>query len=332
MSDSPKLTIVIPTFNRPELLPRALRSCLDQTVQAQIIIADDGDCDRTNDVLVEQFPLPVLMGQVRHLRTGASYAWANWRAGMDAVDTPYAAWVQDDDVVHPCYVERIVNAFDVFPDADVWFARIQCAPDGEKAMWYSGTGPWCPMDMKYGRLHSLRESSILASTAYFVSWSLSPAIAYRATPHFRECLKNHPEQCDIFVERLLPAMAANGRAFIPDPAIVAYWIQHGDQLSHKQHKEQPEQTKRFLPMLDGILDKSEGWEESLAAWCLLIPANTLVAWAGQCEVTCREGGGSRYDKTIRRILIQSLRDRVQFGGERRWWKRARNWVRSKAAL
>jgi glycosyltransferase involved in cell wall biosynthesis len=327
-----RLSIVIPTFDRPELLPRALRTCLDQTIQAQIIIADDGTPGLVPEMLKGDFPQQSLSGQIRYLHTGATYAWPNWRGGMEAVETPYAAWVQDDDVVHPCYVERICSAFDQFPDADVWFARLQCAPDGEKAMWYSGIGPWCPMDMKHGRLHSLRESSILASTAYFVSWSLSPAIAYRVTPHFRDCLERHPEHCDIFVERLLPAMVANGKPFIPDPAIVAYWIQHGDQLSRKQHREQPEQTQRFLPVLDGLLDNAEGWEDTLAAWCQLIPASTLVAWAGQCEVTCREGGGSKHDKTIRRVLIQSLRDRVEFGGERRWWKRAANWLKGKAAL
>jgi Glycosyl transferase family 2 len=327
-----RLSIVIPTFNRPELLPRALRTCLDQTVQAQIIIADDGEPGIVPDMLKGDFPEQSLSGQIRYIHTGATYAWPNWRAGMDAVETPYAAWCQDDDCVHPNFAERICSAFDQFPDADVWFARLQCAPDGEKAMWYSGIGPWCPMDMKYGKLHSLRESSILASTAYFVSWSLSPAIAYRMTPHFCDCLHRHPEYCDIFVERLLPAMAAEGSPFIPDPAIVAYWIQHGDQLSHKQHKEQPEQTKRFLPVLDSLLDRAEGWETTLAAWCQLIPASTLINWAGQCAVTCKEGGGSRHDVTIRRILIESLKHRVQFGGERRRWKRVVNWLKGKVAL
>jgi hypothetical protein len=339
MTDSPKLTIVIPTFNRPALLPRAIRSALEQTVPALIIVADDGDTDKTRDVLQEQFPIQMYNGQIYHLRTGATYAWPNWRAGMEAAATPYTSWVQDDDVVHPCYVERICSAFETFPDADVWFARLQCAPDGQKAMWYSGIGPWCPMDMKHGTLHSLRESSILASTAYFVSWSLSPAIAYRNTPHFRKCLKRHPEHCDIFVERLLPAMACEGSPFIADPAIVAYWIQHGDQLSHKQHKDQPEHAKRFLPVLDDLLDRAEGWEETLAAWCQLIPANTLMNWIKQCEVTCKEGGGSRHDKAIRRTMLLSLQNRVEFGGERRWWKRTANrikvavkWIRDKAAF
>ncbi|MEL6131401.1 MAG: glycosyltransferase, partial [Cyanobacteria bacterium J06628_4] len=39
----PLLSIIIPTYNRPELLPRALKSVLSQTLSdIEVIVVDDG--------------------------------------------------------------------------------------------------------------------------------------------------------------------------------------------------------------------------------------------------------------------------------------------------
>lgn len=327
-----KLTIVIPTFNRPALLPRALASALEQTVQAKIIIADDGDIAVTADLLKGECPTELLTGQVEHLCTGADNAWSNWKAGYEAAETPYVTVLQDDDIVHPCYAERIIAGFDAHPDADVWLARLQCGAGHGMGLWYAGVGPWVPMDLQRGGEYCFHEGSILASTALFISWSLSPGIAYRNTPHFQGCLDRHPTHCDIFVERLLPAMVAVGGPFIAEPMICGYWMQHADQLSRHQHPIQPEHTKRFLPALDELLDRLPTWEQSLFDWCQLIPANLIIQWLGHIDQTCTEGGGSRHKDKVKSILLVSVNNRVQFGGERRWWKRAANWVRSRAAL
>jgi glycosyltransferase involved in cell wall biosynthesis len=330
--NSPKLTIVIPTFNRPELLPRALASALDQTLPARIIVADDGDCDKTSDILAEQFAAPVDSGQVTHLRTGASYAWDNFRAGMEAADTLYVSWLQDDDVVCPVYSERIASAFDQAPSANVWFARLCAAPDGRMALWYASVGPWVPMDLRNGVPYTLSQGSILASSAYMTSWALPPATAYRNGPLFRQALRKMPPYCDIFMERLMPALAVGEGSFIADPIIAGYWIQHDHNLSRKQHSEQAEHTKRFLPVLDDLLSTYPTWQDDFAAWCQLIPANMIAQWLGHVDQTCKEGGGSRHQNDIKRLMVLSLEHRIRFGGERRWWKRAANWIKSRAAL
>lgn len=337
----PRLTIVIPTHDRPDLLPRAINSALQQIEPVQIILADDGDVDQTAKMLTKQFPDRGII----HLPTGATYAWPNWRDGAKAATTDFVSWLQDDDVIRPTYSGRITWAFDRFRDADLWLARLQISSDGRTGLSFMGNGPWVWMDLWDEVPSSWAEGSILASTAYFTSWSLAPAFAFRNGTRFQQILDAVPENCDIFVERILPAMVAAGRPFITDPQVIGYWIQHDYQLSHQQHKDQPAHTKIMVKHLDEMMDRYSAenmdktmrglptWEESLAAWCQMIPTSYVLNWIQQTATTAKEGGPSRYTAKIERILAKSVRKRVKFGwGPRRWWQRATEWLKRRAAL
>jgi glycosyltransferase involved in cell wall biosynthesis len=52
---NPKISVIIPTYNRANLLPRAIKSVLNQTFQDfELIVVDDGSTDNTREV-VEEF-------------------------------------------------------------------------------------------------------------------------------------------------------------------------------------------------------------------------------------------------------------------------------------
>ena len=51
------VSVIIPTYNRKNLLKRALHSAIGQTfVPHEIIVVDDGSSDGTKDWVLEKFP------------------------------------------------------------------------------------------------------------------------------------------------------------------------------------------------------------------------------------------------------------------------------------
>lgn len=331
-----QLTIAIPTNatgGRVDLLARAIDSALAQTVPVRIAISDDSGMGDVRRRLEADYPAHMAAGRIRHEAFDADHAWPNWRHAAEMADTEYVAWLQDDDVVRATYAGRIIAAFDKFPDANLWMARLACAPDGRLAMWYSGNGPWVPMDLLGGSISSFREGSILVSSSYLTSWSLAPAMAFRRGPWLDSALARMPAWCDIFVERLMPAMVADGGPFIADPVIAGYWVQHDDNLSRKQHADQPRQTRVLIDELDELMPRYDGWQRSFSAWLDLIPTGQVIQWMGILEQAEREGRKSPYIDEIRGLLTASIRPRVRcIPMGRPWWRRAYDWCRARAAL
>jgi glycosyltransferase involved in cell wall biosynthesis len=90
----PKVSVVIPTCNRPDLLKRAVRSVLAQTFQDfEIIIVDDGQHVRARGV-VEGFNDP----RIRYFQNESSLGGGGTRnRGIDEAKGEYVAFLDDDD-------------------------------------------------------------------------------------------------------------------------------------------------------------------------------------------------------------------------------------------
>ncbi len=311
----PLLTIGIPTLDRPEFLHRALASCLAQTVPVNIIVADQGHLEDTEMVVADahhsgprcDWYKPEL---IYYFWTNASNLWENWEAAARECDTPYFAWLQDDDLIRPGYAARIIAGFDAFPEAGVWMGCNKLAVSESLGYWGNGNGPWVPLNFATGHPDQW-EGQILVPTAYFTSWSLSPSVAFRCGERFNRALEAMPEGFDLFQERAIIAAAAYDSRFIADPMISGLWIHHGGNESYKQHHDQPRQTKILVDWLDDLMDRTEGWESILDAWCQLMHPTWLVNWLNQLGVTQTEGHPGRYTEKIKRVMLNSMRGRVE---------------------
>lgn len=97
MSNSPLVSIIVPTYNRQKTLPDTIQSILQQTyTNWELIIVDDGSTDDTGK-LVSQYSLTDK--RIKYLSTGNNHgpSWAR-NYGMRNCRGEYIAFLDSDDV------------------------------------------------------------------------------------------------------------------------------------------------------------------------------------------------------------------------------------------
>lgn len=115
-----KVSIIIPTYNRPTYLREALESALAQTYEdLEILVFDDASTDSTPQLVREYLSDPRLSYVRQPMNVGPN---RNWRAGMAAVTGAFFCILADDDRLHPTFVERLVRPLAEDPDAVLAFS------------------------------------------------------------------------------------------------------------------------------------------------------------------------------------------------------------------
>jgi N-acetylglucosaminyl-diphospho-decaprenol L-rhamnosyltransferase len=98
-----EVDVVIPTWNRVDLLERCLRTLEAQTAPHRVIVADNGSTDGTAEALAERFPAVqvIAMGENRGFARAVN-------AGIAAGSAPHVVLINNDVECDPDFVERIV--------------------------------------------------------------------------------------------------------------------------------------------------------------------------------------------------------------------------------
>lgn len=111
MTDRYQFSVVIPTYNRAELIPRAIDSALEQTFPAhEILVVDDGSTDNTESV-VKKYGEPVRY--IKQKNAGVSAARNN---GIQEAKGNVIAFLDSDDDWRP---EKIQLQAECFEEHDV---------------------------------------------------------------------------------------------------------------------------------------------------------------------------------------------------------------------
>jgi glycosyltransferase involved in cell wall biosynthesis len=103
----PKVSILIPTFNRAGFLREAIASALSQTErETEVLVLDDASPDQTPSV-VKEFSGDPRVRYVRHERNlGIA---GNWRRGMELALGEYFCLLHDDDTFEPDFVAELMR-------------------------------------------------------------------------------------------------------------------------------------------------------------------------------------------------------------------------------
>lgn len=124
---NPRVSILIPTYDRPYFLHDAIASALRQTVmEVEILVGDDGDCGRA---AVEEFNDRRVHYVKRCPRLGMA---PNWQALLDEARAPFMALLMDDDRLEPRFAERCLEHFAVDPELGVVFTNHTFARSGQE--------------------------------------------------------------------------------------------------------------------------------------------------------------------------------------------------------
>jgi len=134
----PAVSVILPTHRRPQLLPRAVRSVLEQSfADLELIVVDDGSRSAARELSIELAD-PRLRVESTPAAVGPSRAR---NLGLDAARAPWIAFQDDDDEWLPGKLERqmeVVARCDdrtgaVYGGFDIRFADGRRVPGGREA-------------------------------------------------------------------------------------------------------------------------------------------------------------------------------------------------------
>lgn len=110
------LTVIVPTFRRPELLRRAVASALAQTFRdLAVVVYDNASGDETEDVVAG---FARRDGRVAYVRRERNIGGPeNFVRALDDVTSEYFAFLSDDDALFPRCYEVCMRGFARAPEA-----------------------------------------------------------------------------------------------------------------------------------------------------------------------------------------------------------------------
>ncbi|WMI69845.1 glycosyltransferase [Mangrovimonas sp. YM274] len=116
----PLTSIIIPTFNREDLIKKALDSVISQTNKNwECIVVDDGSTDNTLKVLEEYTKRDKRIQWFKRDR-GPKGAPTCRNIGLEKANGDYVIYLDSDDFLMPYCLEQRVNAAIAFPNNDFW--------------------------------------------------------------------------------------------------------------------------------------------------------------------------------------------------------------------
>ncbi|MDR2901835.1 MAG: glycosyltransferase family 2 protein [Lactobacillales bacterium] len=113
--NTPKVSVVMPTYNRADLLPRAIESILTQTYRNfEFIIVDDGSTDASADIIQMYAAIDPRIKYIKNEKNrGISFSR---NRGNDLAAGKYIMIMDSDDISLPRRMERMVSFFENHPD------------------------------------------------------------------------------------------------------------------------------------------------------------------------------------------------------------------------
>ena len=237
-------SVIIPTYNRADLLARCLQSLVAARVQdLEIIVVDDGGSDNSADV-VASFP------GARYLRQENAGPAAARNLGVATSRSRYVAFIDSDDEWTNGGIGRLVAQLDANPDISVIFADTAMGSPESGFVSFVGTYGGdafyaLPYQTREGiRVLELRPFLIQLSTrnVMFLGSMLFRRDAFEALEGFDRTLCGAADW-DLFMR----ATAMHHVAFSDGPAVSVYYKHAAAMSTDLDHMEED-----FIKALESV--------------------------------------------------------------------------------
>lgn len=162
--DAPKISVVIPLYNKEESIERTLKSVLMQTVQDfEIVVVDDGSTDAGAEKIL-RFDDPRIR-LIQQENQGVSVAR---NRGVREAQSELVAFLDADDEWLPTFIETVLRLHKEYPESGLFStARIDHRPDGTEVLPripYVPPPPWEGLLPSYFRAAALSDQPVCSST------------------------------------------------------------------------------------------------------------------------------------------------------------------------
>ena len=116
---APRISVIVPTYNRARYIRQAIDSVLAQTFQDfEIIVVDDGSTDDTRAVVASYGD------KVRYVYTENGGVAHARNVGMTNARGQYFAFLDSDDLFYPYMLETEIRLLDSHPDVGMVYAEM----------------------------------------------------------------------------------------------------------------------------------------------------------------------------------------------------------------
>lgn len=117
MSQFPRVSVLIPTYNSAPFLDEAIQSVLDQTfADFELIINDNNSTDDTEEIAKKYLSDP----RVSFYKNPANIGMAgNWNKLLAHAKGEYIKFLMSDDKFHPQLLEKFVPVMDQYPNVSL---------------------------------------------------------------------------------------------------------------------------------------------------------------------------------------------------------------------
>jgi glycosyltransferase involved in cell wall biosynthesis len=108
----PKVSVIMPTYNRAKRLKEAIESVLNQTLRDfELIIINDGSTDNTREVISKFKDKRIVYLEKKN---GGPSSARN--SGLLRAEGRYISYLDDDDIYYPCHLKILSRYLDINPD------------------------------------------------------------------------------------------------------------------------------------------------------------------------------------------------------------------------